>query len=177
MVNQDPLKIYLISKQGQNFFNGPLVYGLLLLLTLTTVHWNSAHIAHIMSSYKTKLCHFSLCYNHNTSQISTSSRRVQGHKLCQVFIHLQNLGSSQLANHLVNEINLGPSCYVNIINNGPCYVNCIAYCRERNFSHSTNLSTKQSKPLPGFQNWFAIGWSMLEFLLQQFCGDWCTCHQ
>ena len=117
IVNQDPLKIYLISKQGQNFFNGPLVYGLLLLLTLTTVHWNSAHIAHIMSSYKTKLCHFSLCYNHNTSQISTSSRRVQGHKLCQVLIHLQNLGSSQLANHLVNEINQGP-CYVKNIETG-----------------------------------------------------------
>ena len=111
IVNQDPLKIYLISKQGQNFFNGPLVYGLLLLLTVTTVHWNSAHIAHIMSSYKTKLCHFSLCYNYNKSQVPKSSRQVQGHKLCQVFIHLQNLGSSQLANHLVNEINLGP-CYV-----------------------------------------------------------------
>ena len=32
-------------------------------------------------------------------------------KPCYVFIHLQGLGSSQLADHLVNEINQGP-CYV-----------------------------------------------------------------
>ena len=37
-----------------------------------------------------------------------SCRRVGRRKLCQVFIHLQGLGSSQLANHLVNEINQGP---------------------------------------------------------------------
>ena len=30
----------------------------------------------------------------------------------QVFIHLQGLGSSQLVDHLANEINQGP-CYVN----------------------------------------------------------------
>ena len=140
-----------------NILNRPLVYGLLILLTLTTVHWNSAHIAHNIRSYKTKLCHFALFYNYNTRQILTSTRRVLGHKLCQVFTHLQNLWLSQLANDLVNEIN-----------QGPCYVNCTAYSSllGKEFLYSTNLSTKQSKPLPGFQNWFAIGWSMSEFLLQ-----------
>ena len=35
-------------------------------------------------------------------------------KLCKVFIHLQHLGSYQLADH-----------FVNAINQGPCYFKCI----------------------------------------------------
>ena len=57
---------------------------------------------------------FQVCiHNYNTCQAPTSRRPVSHHKPCQVFIHLQGLGSSQLADHLVNEINQG-SCYVNI---------------------------------------------------------------
>ena len=41
----------------------------------------------------------------------TSRRQVRCHKPWQVFTHLQGLGSSQLADHLVNEVNQGP-CYV-----------------------------------------------------------------
>ena len=40
-----------------------------------------------------------------------SCRRVGPCKPCQVFVQLQGLGSSQLADNLVNEINQGP-CYV-----------------------------------------------------------------
>ena len=40
-------------------------------------------------------------------------QRVERRKPSQVFIHLQGLGSSQLADHLVNEINQG-LCYVNV---------------------------------------------------------------
>ena len=49
-------------------------------------------------------------------------RQVGRCKRYQVFIHLQGLGISQLADHLVNEINQG-LCYVNEINQDPCYVN------------------------------------------------------
>ena len=50
------------------------------------------------------------CHNYNTAAESDAVN--------YVFIHLQGLGSSQLADHMVNEINQGP-CYVNEINTNP----------------------------------------------------------
>ena len=47
-------------------------------------------------------------------QAPMSRRGVGSRKPCQVSIHLQGLGSSQLADHLVNVINQGP-CYVNVV--------------------------------------------------------------
>ena len=49
--------------------------------------------------------------NYNTGQALTSRRRVECSKPCQIFIHLQGLGASQLIDHLANEINQG-RCYV-----------------------------------------------------------------
>ena len=46
--------------------------------------------------------------NYNMGQALTIPMRVGHNKPCQVFKHLQGLGSSQLADHLVNEINQGP---------------------------------------------------------------------
>ena len=40
------------------------------------------------------------CHNYNTA--------VESDTVNYVFIHLQGLGSSQLADHVVNEINQGP---------------------------------------------------------------------
>ena len=51
-------------------------------------------------------------YNYNTGQAPTSRRLEGRRKPCQVFIHLQGLGSYQLADYLVNETNQEDPCYI-----------------------------------------------------------------
>ena len=53
-------------------------------------------------------------FNYNTRAALTNCSRVAHHKPCQYLIHLQGLGSFQLADHLENEINQDPYYVKNI---------------------------------------------------------------